>query len=94
MSTIFSGYRRGAPAECPTENRYRLSEYHYSKLAGSQSLNKCRAEESPVKRCSVRRCLSAPDLAPLLSCQNCHGKIFDVAFDVETFSFSSFEPGK
>ena len=83
MSTIFAGgYRRGAPAECPNEcqnvdsQKYRLSEYHYSKLAGSQSLNKCRPdgiENQTFKKRAVRRCLSAPDFAPFLNCNNCQG---------------------
>lgn len=80
MSTIFSGgYTRAGDcqSDCtPSDDgsqRYRLSEYHYSKLAASQSLNKCQLEtiDTPAKRRTIRRCLSAPDVAPFLNCNNC-----------------------
>jgi len=82
LSTIFAGdYLRCDKSETSSissvTKRYRLSEYHYSKLAESQSLQKCTTEGISENRDDtenyqkiIRRCLSAPDVK-LLNCENC-----------------------
>ena len=93
LSTIFAGdYLRCDKSETSSissvTKRYRLSEYHYSKLAESQSLQKCTTEAISENRDGnenyqkiIRRCLSAPDVK-LLNCENCQGQLISIIFSL------------
>ena len=94
ISTIFAGgYSRcnetsKSQGGSSSSQKYRLSEYHYSNLAGSQSLDQFPGDKPPEiyatlpekpKR-PLRNCLSVPDFAQLFNCDNCQGNYFILIF--------------